>query len=205
MTEHLRLHLKRYERARAIDWSGHAVWALITDDGRALIGTGSDRPDLDDQPVLLLSIAISAPLAALARSGLYACSVDAPRPDGWLLRVDRITLGAGSITPRHRHAGPGIRYLAQGEIDAMVGRQRFLVRPGQAWLERPEDDIIGRAHPTQGAVFHRFVILPPSLRGGTTSFIPRPAEPTDPKDAPFERDQSILAERVLAGNGTRSP
>ncbi len=79
----------------------------------------------------------------------------------------------------------------------MVGDQRFMVRAGEAWLERPTDDIIGRADPHLGAVFHRFVILPPALAGGHASFIPCRPEAGDPTDAPFKREQAILAQTVV--------
>lgn len=202
MPEQLRLHLERYPGPGSIDWSSHAVWATLTDDGQALIGTGGEPPHaMPDRPLALLSITADAALAAPRASGILACTVDLPWPERWLLRVDRIALGAGSITPRHRHAGPGIRLLVAGRLDAMVGRQRFPVTPGQAWLETPTDDIIGRADPVLGAVFHRFVILPPDLIGGATSFIARSAAAGDPTAAPFAREQHILAERILPPQG----
>lgn len=146
---------------------------------------------------LVLAIDAGASLAGPATSGILSCVV--PPPDGpqVLLRVDRIDLRAGSVTPRHRHVGPGIRLLTEGALDAMVGIRRFPVRPGQAWLETIEDDIIGRVVGDGPASFIRFVLLPPELEGGRSSFVAVPPQAEDPKDAPFERDQIILAEALL--------
>ena len=165
-------------------------------DGTALIGK-ADEPLPECGVRFVLAIARHASLVSLSRPGLLACTVELGWAGSWLLRVDRIALTAGSITPRHRHQGPGIRLLERGAVDAMIGDQRFMVHANQAWLERSKDDIIGRADPKLGAVFHRFVILPPALVGGHTSFIPCEPGLNDPNDAPFEREQVILAQAVF--------
>lgn len=193
MAEHLLLQLDRYKRP--ID-PAPEIWAALMADGTALIGKG-DEPLPKRDVRFVLAIAPHASLATMPRPGLLACTVELTWTGCWLLRVDRIALTAGSITPRHRHQGPGIRLLYRGAVDAMVGDQRFMVHAGQAWLERPEDDIVGRADPKLGAAFHRFVILPPALAGGHTSYIPCEPEPGDPTDAPFEREQVILAEEAF--------
>lgn len=193
MAERLRLEL--YRHAGPADPLPE-IWAVLMADGTAAIGRG-DEPLPATGVRFVLRIVPEAGLAALPHPGLLTCTVELGWTGRWLLRVDRIALAAGSITPRHRHQGPGIRLLEHGAVDAMVGNQRFMVRAGEAWLERPTDDIIGRADPELGAAFHRFVILPPALAGGHTSFIPCAPEPGDPTDAPFEREQVILAEAVV--------
>lgn len=189
MGEKLGLHLSRGDELKA-----PPIWAALMADGSALIGQDASLPR---GARYVLVITRNVGLAALPAPGILACKVTLPWTGGFLLRVDRIALAAGSITPRHRHQGPGIRLLESGKVDAMVGEVRFWVRPGEAWLERPLDDIIGRADPIEGAVFHRFVILPPALAGGRTSFVACEPEPGDPTDAPFEREQVILVERVF--------
>jgi hypothetical protein len=193
MAEHLRLQLDRYKGP--IEPTPE-IWAALMADGTALIGK-DDEPLPESDVRFVLAIARHANLVSLSRPGLLACTVEFAWTGGWLLRVDHIALTAGSITPRHRHRGPGIRLMGRGAVDAMVGDQRFLVHAGQAWLERLNDDIVGRADPTLGAAFHRFVILPPALAGGHTSYIACEPEPCDPTNAPFEREQVVLAEEVF--------
>ncbi|HEX6144473.1 MAG TPA: hypothetical protein VFZ01_17270 [Geminicoccaceae bacterium] len=147
--------------------------------------------------IFVLAIDLNGSLAGPDTSGILSCSVAPPTDRRVLLRVDRILLKAGSITPRHRHLGPGIRLLTAGALDAMVGCRRFPVRPGEAWLEAVDDDIIGRVVGEEPASFIRFVLLPPELDGGRSSFVAVAPRKGDPEDAPFEREQTILAEALL--------
>ena len=166
--------------------------------GETWIGRRGERgPPARDGRFFVLAIDLNASLADPASCGILSCSVAPPTDGRVLLRVDRILLKAGSITPRHRHLGPGIRLLTAGALDAMVGARRFPARPGEAWLETVDDDIIGRVVGEGSASFIRFVLLPPGLEGGRSSFVAVPPREGDPEDAPFEREQAILAEALL--------
>jgi hypothetical protein len=90
-----------------------------------------------------------------------------PAPD-FLFRCDRVELRPGTVTPKHIHAGPGIRALLQGDVHADIGGVRSFHRAGEAWFERGPDPVIGRMSSNEPTAFIRALILPPALRGKTS-------------------------------------
>jgi hypothetical protein len=142
-----------------------------------------------------------ASFTATAPTHLLSCLVDemeaaAGRPlvahdlggaEAEVLRTEVVRLGPGAVTPAHRHAGPGLRYLLEGRLGAEVGGRRFAIAPGEAWLERPEDLIVGRTLGDEGAAFVRFMLLPAGYRG-RSSFIGEPAHAAPPRfDVAYRR------------------
>ena len=51
-------------------------------------------------------------------------TLEAEPGTNWLFRLDSVTSAAGRITPRHRHRGPGIRCLYQGNFNVQSDRIR---------------------------------------------------------------------------------
>ena len=92
-----------------------------------------------------------------------------------LIRFDRVDFPPGGVTAKHTHAGPGLRRLLAGRLDAEIGEERFTLRPGECWLERGPDPVIGRSSHGDPASFLRLVVLPPDYRG-RSSFQPWDAE-----------------------------
>ncbi|UZF93450.1 hypothetical protein [Bosea sp. NBC_00550] len=104
-------------------------------------------------------------------------------PEGdFMLRADRVGSGAGVRTPAHRHRGPGIRRLLTGLLLADVGDQLDRVGPGQAWFESGHETVIGTNISGAENVFVRLMLLPTTLTGGESSFIPaNPEEAAKPR------------------------
>jgi hypothetical protein len=94
-----------------------------------------------------------------------AAEITLPEADGYLLRADRVDFPLGAITPKHTHAGPGIRCLLSGAVDAEIGDRRATYRAGEAWLERGPDPVIGRPSTTEPTAFVRVMVLPHALLG----------------------------------------
>jgi hypothetical protein len=94
-----------------------------------------------------------------------AAEIALPEADGYLLRADRVDFPLGAITPKHTHAGPGIRCLLSGWVDAEIGDRRATYRAGEAWLERGPDPVIGRPSATEPTAFVRVMVLPRALLG----------------------------------------
>ena len=110
-----------------------------------------------------------------------------------LFCCDRVELRPGTVTPKHTHAGPGIRCVLTGDVRAEIGGERSFHGVGDAWFERGPDPVVGRMS-TQGATsFIRALILPAFLRGKTSyrawdehaAAQPLPAEYRVMVDQPF--------------------
>jgi hypothetical protein len=86
----------------------------------------------------------------------------------YLFRCDRVDLRPGTVTPKHTHAGPGIRCLLQGDVRAEIGGERSFHRAGEAWFERGPDPVVGTMSPLEPTSFIRGLILPAALRGATS-------------------------------------
>jgi quercetin dioxygenase-like cupin family protein len=123
-----------------------------------------------------------------------AAEVALPEADGYLLRADRVDFALGGATPKHTHAGPGIRCLLSGSVDAEIGDLRATYRAGEAWLERGPDPVIGRPSATEPAAFVRVMVLPRALLGQPSyrpwseadAAMPRPQRFTLFLDEPIE-------------------
>lgn len=84
-----------------------------------------------------------------------------------VLRADRVDFPPGAVTPRHGHAGPGIRRLLHGRLSADIGEQVHRIDPGQAWFETGHDPVVGRSLAPDSA-FVRGMALDPVLHGKPT-------------------------------------
>lgn len=100
-----------------------------------------------------------------------------PRPEAapLLLRADRVDFPPHAVTPRHGHAGPGIRRLLVGRLFAEIGPIRRRIDPGEAWFESGEEPVVGR-NLVAASAFLRCLVLDPDLLG-RPSF--RPASPEE--------------------------
>ena len=123
-----------------------------------------------------------------------AAEIALPQADVYLLRADRVDFAPGIATPRHTHAGPGIRCLLSGAVDAEIGDVRATYRAGEAWLERGPDPVIGRPSATEPTAFVRVMVLPRALLGQPSyrawseadAAMPRPQRFTLFLDEPIE-------------------
>lgn len=92
-----------------------------------------------------------------------------------LLRADRVDFPQGAVTPRHGHAGPGIRRLLAGRLLAEIGDTHRRIDAGEAWFESGEDPVVGR-NIALASAFFRCIVLDPDLLGRPTF---RPASADD--------------------------
>lgn len=84
-----------------------------------------------------------------------------------VLRADRVDFSADAVTPRHGHAGPGIRRLLQGRLAAELGEERRRIDVGQAWFESGHEPVVGR-NLAPASAFVRAMALEPALLGQPT-------------------------------------
>jgi hypothetical protein len=89
-----------------------------------------------------------------------------------ILRADRVESPPGSVTPRHRHQGPGLRRLMSGRLMAEVGDRIERIADGQAWYESGREPVVGTNINDSNNAFVRVMVLPAALAGGRTSFLP---------------------------------
>ncbi len=84
-----------------------------------------------------------------------------------VLRADRVDFPPDAVTPRHGHAGPGIRRLLHGRLSAAIGEEVHRIDPGQAWFETGHDPVVGR-NLAPASAFVRGMALDPVLHGKPT-------------------------------------
>jgi len=86
-------------------------------------------------------------------------------PAGDLLwRGDSVAFPPGGVAYPHRHQGPGIRCVIEGELRVDTGGHSNTYRTGDAWFETGPDPVFAQAgdRPTR---FIRVMILPRALVG----------------------------------------
>jgi quercetin dioxygenase-like cupin family protein len=86
-------------------------------------------------------------------------------PDGDLLwRGDSVAFPPGGIAYLHRHQGPGIRCLIEGDLRVDTAGQSHTYQVGDAWYESGPEPVFAQAgsRPTR---FIRVMILPRALIG----------------------------------------
>lgn len=143
---------------------------LRADDARLCSGALTVRPGGDGARLWRFEL-LPAPAAddgRLAGPGVRSeikLSVETALPGAGdhLMRCDRVDFTPDMPTPKHTHAGPGIRCLLFGAIDAEIGAHRAIYRTGEAWFEPGPDPVIGR--PSAPSAFVRVMILPAELLG----------------------------------------
>jgi len=86
-------------------------------------------------------------------------------PDGDLLwRGDSVAFPPGGCAYLHRHQGPGIRCVIEGELRVDTGGHSATYRIGDAWYEAGPDPVFAQAGDRQTR-FIRVMILPRALIG----------------------------------------
>jgi quercetin dioxygenase-like cupin family protein len=86
-------------------------------------------------------------------------------PDGDLIwRGDSVAFPSGGVAYLHRHQGPGIRCVAEGELRIDTLGHSNTYRTGEAWFESGPDPVFAQVgdRPTR---FIRVMILPRALIG----------------------------------------
>lgn len=85
----------------------------------------------------------------------------------FVVRLDRVDFPPEGATPKHGHAGPGIRRLLSGRLLAEVGEEAHRIEAGGAWYETGDDPVIGRVL-LPGSAFVRCMVLVPEMLGKPT-------------------------------------
>ncbi len=86
-------------------------------------------------------------------------------PEGELLwRGDSVAFPPGGCAYLHRHQGPGIRCIAEGELRVDTQGHTTTYTVGDAWYEAGPDPVFAQAG-TKPARFIRVMILPRALIG----------------------------------------
>ena len=85
----------------------------------------------------------------------------------FVLRLDRVDFPPAAETPKHGHAGPGIRRLLRGRLLAEIGDEAHRIDAGGAWYETGADPVVGRVL-APGSAFIRAMVLDAALLGQPT-------------------------------------
>ncbi len=142
-----------------------------------LTGTGEVwRYEVADRP------ALAAP-EEYARL-ILAHAVDRDPAAPFVLRMDRVDFPPEGATPKHGHAGPGIRRLLSGRLLAEVGEEAHRIEPGGAWFETGADPVIGRVM-APGSAFIRCMVLDAGLLGLPTFRAWTPEDAALPRSAAY--------------------
>jgi hypothetical protein len=115
--------------------------------------------------------------------------------NSWLLRCDQVTFPPGTVAPLHMHQGPGIRWVARGEIDAIgPGGVPKLHLPGDSFIENGIDEpVSARMHKEEDTSFLRGLILPRAVKSrSSTRFVNR-----EDWDRPKRQVYHVHAERFF--------
>ena len=97
-----------------------------------------------------------------------------------LLRADRVDFPRGAVTPRHGHAGPGIRRLLAGRLFAEIGETHRRIDAGEAWFESGTEPVVGR-NIAPASAFFRCMVLDPDLLGRPTFRATTPEDAGKPR------------------------
>src|SRR3954465_168303 len=106
-------------------------------------------------------------------------------PEGDLLwRGDSVAFPPGGCAYLHRHQGPGIRCVLDGELRVEVNGPPTTYRIGQAWFEAGPDPVFAQAgdRPTR---FVRVMILPRALAGKSSIIYVNEEDKAKPKSQEY--------------------
>jgi len=108
---------------------------------------------------------VAEPVAPTERAGLILAH-PLPRDPAlpFVLRLDRVDFPPAAETPKHGHAGPGIRRLLAGRLLAEIGEEAHRIAPGGAWYETGTDPVVGRVL-APATCFIRAMVLDAALLG----------------------------------------
>ena len=82
-----------------------------------------------------------------------------------LMRCDRVQFPPSGVAYLHKHRGPGIRCLLEGEITVTVKGESKTLGPMEAWFETGVDPVYAAASQTETTAFVRVMILPSAIQG----------------------------------------
>jgi quercetin dioxygenase-like cupin family protein len=102
-------------------------------------------------------------------------------PEGELLwRGDSVAFPAGGVAYLHRHQGPGIRCVIEGELRVDTNGHAHTYGIGEAWFESGPEPVFAQAgdRPTR---FIRVMILPRALIGKSSIQYVNEDDKTKPK------------------------
>ncbi len=102
----------------------------------------------------------------------------------FVLRMDRVDFAPEGATPRHGHAGPGIRRLLSGRLLAEIGEEAHRIDPGNAWYETGTDPVVGHVM-APGSAFIRCMVLDADLLGRPTFRAWTPEDAVKPRSATY--------------------
>ena len=102
-------------------------------------------------------------------------------PAGELLwRGDTVAFPPGGCAYLHRHQGPGIRCVIEGELRVDTNGASHTYQVGEAWFEAGPDPVFAQAG-TKPTRFIRVMILPRSLIGKSSIQYVNPEDKEKPK------------------------
>ena len=116
---------------------------------------------------------------AATRKKLSAALATLPKGE-LLLRGDSVAFPPGGVAYLHRHQGPGIRCVLEGELRVDTNGHSHSHKTGRAWFEAGPDPVFAQAgdQPTR---FVRVMILPRSLIGKSSIQYVNEDDKTKPK------------------------
>jgi quercetin dioxygenase-like cupin family protein len=97
-----------------------------------------------------------------------------------VLRADRVDFPPDAVTPRHGHAGPGIRRLLAGRLFAEIGETHRRIDAGEAWFESGLEPVVGH-NIAPASAFVRCLVLDPDLLGRPTFRAASPEDAAKPR------------------------
>jgi hypothetical protein len=106
-------------------------------------------------------------------------------PAGDLLwRGDSVAFPPGGVAMLHRHQGPGIRCVIEGELRVDTNGQSHSHKTGRAWFEAGPDPVFAQAgdQPTR---FIRVMILPRALIGKSSIMYVNEDDKAKPKSQQY--------------------
>jgi hypothetical protein len=129
-----------------------------------------------DEAILVWELLDDAP-----PDSLLAAEVELDPGVEWLIRCDRVDFPPGGIAYRHKHPGPGIRYLLAGELTIESAGGTQIYRPGEAWFEEADHPVLATASASRETAFVRAMLLPREWQGKRTIRYLDPADEQRPK------------------------
>lgn len=106
-------------------------------------------------------------------------------PEGDLLwRGDSVAFPPGGVALLHRHQGPGIRCVIEGELRVDTNGHSHTHKTGRAWFEAGPDPVFAQAgdQPTR---FIRVMILPRALIGKSSIMYVNEEDKAKPKSQQY--------------------
>ena len=110
--------------------------------------------------------------------------------DKHLIRLDSVAFPPGGTALLHKHQGPGIRCLREGEIRIDTEGRSSSYGPGGAWFEGGPEPVFAQASARVPSGFIRAMVLPRALLG--TSSIRYVNE--EDRDKPKSQTYRVFAE-----------